>query len=402
MSYSVTNLKSDLIGMLHGTTLSQISGVNNLINRAAREVLLDVDPIETKRTVEISTPIFDDIWDYAVPSDLKGNRVIDIKPNSFRFPNDKFAQSYNKDFDINKNFINGNSAFTIVHNTGVKTIRIDDNNQIKGITLDTADTVQGWSAVSTASNLQTDNVNFISGSGSISFDLAAGANPSTGTINKTLDGPLDMTDHLNQSSLFYYVWFPTATAITSTELRWGSDSTNYYTRTATVTSEGNSFADGWNLIRAEWLGATVVGSPDAAAIDFVQVGITYNGTAQTAVRVDNIVSNLGRIMEMEYYSKFLFRDSTTGGFQETVTDDSNLINLDTESYNLLTYKSAILAAQQQQGVSAINFDVPFFEQRYTTALRRYRAMYKNEVTHPTNAYYKMTKGGYSRYLGRRF
>ncbi len=402
MSYSVTNLKSDLTGMLHGTTLSQISGVNNLIDRAAREVLLDVDPAETKRTVEISTPIFDDIWDYAVPADLKGNRVIDIKPNSFRFPSDRMSQSYNKDFDINKNFLDSNSAFTIVHNTGVKTIRIDDNNQIKGITLDTADTDQGWTAVSTASNLKTDNVNFISGSGSISFDLAAGANPSTGTINKTLASQLDMTDHLNQSSLFYYVWFPTASDITSVELQWGSDSSNYYSRTATVTSEGNSFADGWNLIRAEWLGATVTGTPVVTAIDFVQVGVTYNGTAQTAVRVDNIVSNLGRIMEIEYYSKFLFRDSTTGGFQETVADDSDLINLDTESYNLLTYKAGILAAQQQQGVSAVNFDVPFFEQRYATALKRYRAMYKNEVTKPTNAYYKMNKGGYSRFLGRRF
>ncbi len=52
-TYNVQDLKNDLTGILHGTTTNQIQNLDGVINRAARQLLLDVDPQETKRIVEL-------------------------------------------------------------------------------------------------------------------------------------------------------------------------------------------------------------------------------------------------------------------------------------------------------------------------------------------------------------
>lgn len=48
MSYNILDLKNDLEGVLHGTTNNQIQNLDGVINRAARQLLLDLDPQETK------------------------------------------------------------------------------------------------------------------------------------------------------------------------------------------------------------------------------------------------------------------------------------------------------------------------------------------------------------------
>jgi hypothetical protein len=148
------------------------------------------------------------------------------------------------------------------------------------------------------------------------------------------------------------------------------------------------------------LGATVVGSPDDEAISYVYVGVTVTAM-QTGILVDNIVSNMGLYRTLEYYSKYLYRDASTGAFQETVTDNSNLLNLDTESYNLYFNLLAHFATQQVQGISALNFDSTFFGQQYQEGKLRYTSLNKSQVTKPRTSYYTMNKAGYGKYLGKR-
>lgn len=397
MSYSITNANADLAAVLHGTNLNKIQNLNGLHNRTARQLLLDLDPQETIRKVLTATPLFDQVWDYACPSDLKGNRIVDISPQYIRSPGQIIAQTYNQPFDIDKNRTVPPSEFTIQFNTAVKTIRINDTSLPQGTVIDSCEATTGWTANSTASNLTEDNVNFASGSGSLSFDVTTGA----GSISKTLSSTLNLTAHLNQSSFFYYLYLPSGSALTSTAIRWGSDSSNYYTRTLTVTNEGNAFATGWNLIRADWNGATVVGSPDVTKIAYVDVIVTVTSN-QTGVKVDNIVSVMGLYRTIEYYSKYLFRDAITGAFQETVTDNSNLINLDTESFNVYLILLAFYATQQVQGLSALFFDDNFFGQEYLKLKTRYTSMYKSQVQKPREQYYQPIKGGYGKFLGRRW
>lgn len=393
MAYSISNLKSDLAGILHGTTVNQVTGIDNLIDRAARQVLLDCDPQETKRIQQFANPIFNQVYDYALPTDVKGNRIIDIRPQTPRTQTQVWSQRYNQYFDINKLTALANS-FTLNFDTASKTVRINSPSLPAGDTVNNASSITNngtWAVDSVvATTLTEDDQNYISGGSSLKFNLASGANPSTGYIENSTMTSVDLTDYLNVGTIFLYVYLPTGTDFTSITLRWGSSASAYWSLSATTAADGTAFQNGWNLCSFTWSSASQTGTPDESAIDYLRVSYTYNGTAQTAVRLNNIVARLGSILEIEYYSKFMFR-SSAGAFQETVTADTNLINLDTESYNLLLYQVCIQLVQQTQGADALQYDSNYFTQMYERALQRYTGMYKSEVQKPQSIYYRLPK-----------
>ncbi len=402
MSYSIQDVNADLEGILHGTTTNKIEGLEKLYNRAARQLLLDIDPQETKRTLQFATPIFSGVNQYAIAPDVKGNRIIDIRPQVDRTGQDIWIQTYNQAFDVAKNqcFAAGN-MFTMNFNTGLKTLLINAPflpaplipNQVSTIASNGT-----WAVGGGASALAVDNQNFVYGGGSLSFSLPNGA----GYMENSDMTAVNMTTYINQGTLFLWAYMPTGSEFTSVNLRWGSSVADYYSVTATQTQQSTAFVNGWNLIEFPWVGASTTGTPDAAAVDYMRV--TFNTTAvQTAAKLNYITLALGAYLEYEYYSKYLFRDSVTGVFQERVTDDSNLINLDTESYNLFINLAAALAAQQQQGLDALFYDGSFFAQKYADGIARYKSLYKSEAQKPQTSFYIMpTNPGYGRYLGRRF
>ncbi len=400
MSLSIQDVSSELEGVLHGTTTAQIENLFGVYNRAARQLLLDVDPQETKRILEFASPLFNSVTDYAIAPDVKGNKIIDIRPQVNRLPRDIWSQAYNQAFDVVKqNVFSLSNMFTMNFNTGLKSIRINCPFLPNPLIMNYASSITSngtWNVGGGASDLVINSQNFVSVGGALNFNLPIGA----GYVENTTMSALNLTTYLNQSSLFAYVYMPTASEFTSVELRWGSSSTAYYSVTATLTQQGTAFQNGWNLLQFPWLGATVVGSPDVTNIDYLRV--TYNTTAvQTAAGLNNINVTIGNVLEYEYYSKYLFRDAITGAFQERVTDSSNLINLDTESYNLFFNLAASLAVQQMQGNDA-PYDENFFAQKYQEGLARYKAAYKAENQKPQSVYYRVPNTNNRRYGARRY
>ncbi len=399
MSYSVQTLKGDLEGVLHGTTTNQIQNLDGVINRAARQLLLDLDPQETKRTVEFVNPIFNTVYDYPIADDVKGNKIIDIIPQVNRIPRDTWMQGYNQAFDVAKsNIFTLANMFTMNFNTGLKTIRINAPFLNAPIIINQADNIDDngtWDVNGNASNLTVNNTNFAQGSGSLQFDITTGLG---GVYNTTMSA-VNLEAHLNQSSLFTWVYVSTGADLDGVVLKWGSSPSDYYSVTVTENQQGNSFVNGWNLCEFVWDGAAVVGTPDVTAISTVEVDLAVSSD-MTACKVNGVNSILGSILSYEYYSKYMFRDAITGAFQETVTDDSNLINLDTESFNLLFNQVAYLATQQQQGVDATAYDGGFFKNAYDQGIIKYKSMYKSELQKPQSIYYGMPPRGYGRYLGR--
>ncbi len=401
MSYSITNLKNDLSGVLHGTTNNQIQNLDGVINRAARQLLLDLDPQETKRTVEFINPIFNSVFDYPIAADVKGNKLIDIFPQVQRMPVDIWSQAYNQAFDVAKQnvFMNAN-MFTMNFNTGIKTIRLDCPflnppviiNQIEAIAVNGT-----WATGGTASNLSVNNTNFAQGAGSLQMDITVG----NGYIENSTMETINLSNVVNQSSLFVWVYVPTGTNLTSVGLRFGSSSTDYYGLAVTSNQQGVSFVNGWNLCQFPWASMAVTGSPDPTAINYARITLAMTGT-NTGVLINGLDSILGTILNYSYYSKYMFRDAVTGAFQETVTDDSNLVNLDTESYNLLFNLVAYFATQQQQGLDATFYDGSFFRNAYDTGIIRYKSMYKSELQKPQSSYYDMPDTSYRRIIGRGF
>lgn len=398
MAYSVQTAKNDLAGVLHGTSLNQIQNLDGVFNRAARQLLLDLDPQETKRVVEFANPIFNSVFDYPIASDVKGNKIIDIRPQVRRLPSDIWSQAYNQAFDVMKqNIFSQANMFTMNFNSSLKTIRVNAPflnepiivNQIEAIA-----TNGTWAAGGTASNLAVNNSNFVQGAGSLQFDVTVGS----GYIENTTMTAVNLSSYLNQSSFFVWVYAPTGANLTSVNLRIGSSSTAYYSLSVTANQQGTAFANGWNLCQFPWASMSVTGSPDSTALDYARITTVMTGT-NTAVKVNGLDSILGSVLEYEYYSKFLFRNASTGAYQETVLDDSDLINLDTESYNIFFNLLAFFSTQQQQGEDAENYDGPVFKKAYDDGVARYKAMYKAENQKPQTTYYAQPRKGYGRYLG---
>lgn len=401
-TYTIQRLKGDLTAALHGTTLNRVQNVNGMIERAASDLLLELDPQETKRTAELASPIYNKVYDYYLPVDLKGTKIIDIRPQANRTLMDRYVQQYSQDFSIGKDYVM-NPNFAIKYNSGYKTIRISNNLLIEGICLDNASTITGngtWILSGDSSNLREDPLNFIDGeTSSLEFDIDG----TTASLTNTLNESMDCSGQDNQSQIFFFTYLPTASAFSTIQIKWGSDSSNYWTQILNSTNVGTSFQDGWNLLSADWKDASRVGTPDNSDIKYIQVTWTFSGAAQTGVRLNSVYSRLGVISEIEYYSKYIFQDSTTGAFQETITDDSNIINLDTESRNLLYLLSGIYMTQQVQGVDAMFFDSNHFDQRYAKDLALYKAQYKSEWQKPRSTYYGMPNSSNKRfYNGNRF
>ena len=393
---NITNVKAELAGVLHGTTVNQITDINGVFRRAASRLLLDIDPQETKRVVDLS-PLFNGVYDYNCPTDLKGNKVIDIRPQINRANQDVLLQRYGQEFDINKPL--NWSSFTMGFNQAIKTLRINNQSLPAGNVINTINSVNtNGTFTGTVLNIRNNNINFVN-TASVAFDLPAS---SGAYIENSTQGAVDLSDLVNQATQFVYVYLPSPTVVTSITFRWGSDSSNYYTQSVSVNQQGNAFQQGWNLLAFDWSTAGTFASPDPTSITYIDFIFTTDGTAVTGCAINYLVSRISNIWEIVYYSKFLFRDVITGAFQEEVTDDSNLINLDTESYNLFFNRVAVYCAQQAQGVSATQFDYKFFDTEYQQGVARYMALYKSEVQKPSTQYYQPNRPGYNQFLGARF
>ncbi len=394
---TITTLLTDLVSVVHGTTVNKVPNIYGMINRAARAVLLDVDPKETQRIVQMPQ-IFNDVFDYSLPPDVKGDKIVDLRLQAGRTPWEVFEQGYAEDFDAEKLVSCRNKIYT-QWNTGVKTIRIEAPFLTSPVTLTDTSTITGWSATSGASTISLNTLNSPAGGGAIVFNLSAG--PTTGSIQISTLTPINIVNMVNIATGFALVYLPKGSAFTSWEIRWGSSSSDYYKQTVTQTQQGTAFIDGWNLIALPWVSATVVGSPDATLLSYVQAIPTYDGTAQTGVQFANLTFALGYYFDLQYYSKFLFRDPITNVFQENVidvTDNNKLINLDTESYNLLFNKTAFYIAQSLQGADA-GYDASYWDSEYQTALMRYKAQNPSEQKLKGSTYYRLPKKSYNYYQG---
>lgn len=399
MAYSVQTAKNDLQGVLHGTQLNQITNLDGIFNRTARQLLLDLDPQETKRLLEFANPIFNSVFDYPIAADVKGNKIIDIRPQVRRLPVDIWTQAYNQAFDILKtNILSQSDMFTINFNTGLKTLRINApflNEPIIVNQIEAISTNGTWAVGGTASNLAVNNSNFVQGSGSLQFDSTVGA----AYLENSTMSQINLSSYINQSSFFIWVYISIGTNLTSVNLRIGSDSSNYYSLTVTTNQQSIAFINGWNLCQFQWSSMSVTGSPVTTAIDYARITLNTTGT-NTACKINGLDSILGSILEYEYYSKYMFRNVSTGAFQETVLDDSDLINLDTESYNIFFNLLAYFTVQQQQGIDAEKYDGPFFKKAYEDGVMRYKSMYKAENQKPQTTYYAQPNKNWSRYIGR--
>lgn len=399
MAYTVQDAVSELEGILHGTSTNQITGLYGVFNRAARQLLLDIDPQETIRIAQ-TEQIFNKVYDYEPPTDLKGNRIIDLRPQSDRSLGNNPNNTYNRNFSLGKGRIL-NPQINVEFNTATKTLLI--NNPQLPYPIQFADTSQiigngTWSVSGDASSLYQDSTDYVNGVASLGFTLAFSG--TQGVITNSTLASTDLSSHESKSNLFLSLEFLNASTITGVTLKWGNDSSNYWEEGVTGPFNQTDFANGWNVLGFNWATASTVGSPTSSNITYVEVVIDYAGGGQ-AVNFSGITSNLGTYYDLVYYSKFMFRDST-GTWTETLPNaDTALqyyINLDTESYNIFLFKLSEYCVQQALGQDAL-YDTTFFQNKYVEAVARYKALYPSEAIKLRERYYQQPNQSYRRNWG---
>lgn len=391
-TYSVADLKSEVSSIGHGTNSNEIINFNGTIYRAARKLLTDIDPVETTRIVQIVQPIASQVYDYPLPADVKGDRILDIRPQIQRTALDATYNTYNKSFDVAKSLDTVSQKFTVQWSNGNKTIRINQPSLTAPIQLDPADGSTTWTAVSGVTNIVTDSQDYVYNSGS----LRVTASTTTPSLSTTLTS-VSLSSVVNNSTFHIYI----QGAVSQITILVGTNASNCYSMTATTTQQNTTFQSGvWNLAAFPWQNATVIGSPNPAAITFIQVTPTL--TAAGTFKINNVTNNSGVMQEIVYYSKYLFRNATTGAFQETITslNDTEQINLDTDSYNLLVYLVALFATQQSNDKS-MKQDVDFLEGKYKDELENYKRRYPSQSETPRQPYYRVNRSSMTKWFGYR-
>lgn len=353
---TVAELDEHLIGMGHSSSLNKVRNKEAMYERAASFFTLKMKTLEQIRTMPLASTIHDDFYNYALPNDF--GSIIDLFPEDDRTSWDKAFRTTAGEFDLQKCITE--KTLSIEGNEGVKTARINWRSR-QGKVLSSMNEITGWNAVGSATNIQLDTITKITGNGSIRFDVLA-----SGDGIKNIALPIqDFTNENGVADEFIWIYFPTVANLTSVTSVWGNDvTTKFWTGAAqTAQADGSAFHAGWNLIENPWYTATQTGVVDSTAIDSTQITFQTTGPI-LKVRVDNLVFSIGRNFDIKYYSKFLFKDATTGTWisrpNDGSTDDFVLIDNDTLPAFLMELLTAM--AHQLEGTDSA-FDLNFARQQ---------------------------------------
>lgn len=331
----LTELQTRLARKFRGTSLDDVQGITDfsVYKEAASNVLSRIDPYETVRYHRLN--IYPDVPDYSPPSDLKGKKVIDPRPQDNRVGED-FHQTFTKEFDRDRELYKVSVEFI----DGSKVLRINAPGKGSKKVDQTADTDE-WTVGGGASGLAVDSVIRLDNSDTLRASLGAAGGYFEAGVADTME-TMDLSAHEDISSFFRKVYVPSgASSISSITLLIGSSSTAYWTITGTP--HFGSWRNGVNLIRFDWSSASETLAPSASAIDYER--LTFVTTAAVAnVRIGPLHSRLAIPYEVPYYSNNIFREED-GDWVQDPTDESNDVIFEKEAENIFFYECCLIVAE---------------------------------------------------------
>lgn len=374
-TYSQTDLYEMIDGMVH-QKFPQVNDRQVIVNRAVRFVLNDIDLRSNKRSAALSPNLFDSVYDYTAPSDLKARKIIDIKKQVSRSWKERWQLVDEADFDRRKGV--DDRLICIKDANFSQILRIDGVVDSGSETIHDCDSLTAdgtWAVVSgtDATNLTLDQVNFVEGS-ALNFDTNSGG--TTAAIENSTMTQHDLTSYDELGQIFVWVYIPATSGLTNFILRWGNDTSNYWSRTVTTDNAGNAFAVGWNLLRFNWSGATETGTVDPAKVDYLRLTITKTAgmAAATDWRVDEFSVMKGEIYDVVYYTKYGWQNSS-GTYIEESSASTDLVIADTEEIEGIALKGAEIASYELKERE----DATFYRNEYFNWRERYIYNYPSEA-----------------------
>lgn len=338
MSFTYTDLSTAFNDAIHGKS-GTIIDLRAFLNRVVRKLNGMVDLKSTIRTTPLSPGIYDGVYSYAAPADLKDNAIIDIRRQVDR--SEEFDATTPEQFDRTKTF--DKSRIAVVEEDGIKYLNIATVLSTDEVVMNQCDSLTAngtWVAADDASGLTVDEYDFVNSTGSLKYNLATGDTLATITCSGMT--AIDMTEYEGRE-IFVWQYIPATTDLTSFTIRWGTDGSNYWEATATTTHEGLAFKTGWNLLRFSWP-TSDTGSPTISSVVYFQLRINKDAGMAAADnwRTDFIVARKGLIHEVRYYSEYYWT-SSAGAYKANSTADTDILVAGDDEFELIVQCAADLA-----------------------------------------------------------
>lgn len=354
-SFSYSELLGEVVDSARRANITNVITARTYLNRAARKVVSDVDLRSTKRNSPLATDLFDDVYSYPAPSDLKSDALIDFIPQINRARDFRLELLSEQEFDMKKLY--KKNVIAVATDEVSKRILFSGDVQDTTLTAATLDstTADGgtWTAFSDATNVTTDTVNYVKGGGAVKFDLVGSA--TTAGIYNTGLTQFDISPFTNDGHVFAWVYINSTTNLTNWILDIGNDLvTNYYTQTVTTTNEGLSFVNGWNLLRFDFASMTQNGTVAPTTCDSLRLYMTKtSGKSDDGYRVDSIIFHTGQIHNVLYYSRYPWQ-SSAGAFLEDSTADTDLLNAEVDEYDGFIWRSKMELYRELRRFDLVN------------------------------------------------
>jgi len=245
-----------------------------------------------------------------------------LEPSDLRRAEDKhtMAATRKSPRELAEDIANESSefAFAIERKDGntYAVINLTDSENIQQIATFDSTTSDGgtWAADTTnsdATNVAANTDTYKQGAGSLSFDLdVSQSGNNRATISGTTSS-FDLSAYLDHGYFIFWMYIPDSTYTSSVTLYWGSDSSNYWSVTATTDAEGNAIADGWNKFSFAWADATKTSSPDESAIDYIRIDLNYTGSQgdDTGYLIDDLMISEPETLTFYYLTQAIGTDT---------------------------------------------------------------------------------------------
>ena len=344
---TVANLKDSVAAMLSGVDLNNVDDLNGAFERAARTLVQKAKIPETQGTQNIM--LYSGITDYTINTSIFGTNVIDIRPQGIsRNPSNFVFKKFGDDFDRLKGFQRLGTMCTFDYSNGTPIIRIVTSQTFPQNILDPMTATTGWVAAGSASGLTQDSAVYYQIPASLRFTLTGS---STGTLTKTLTNASNLSLLQGVGVSFLALRLPdgsTSTNLTSVTLKLGSSASAYSSVTATTGFLAAWGAGNWLLVPFDFSTTTDTGTPNWAAINYVQLSFAHTGTF-TNIRVGDLFISQPSAYQILYGSAGFFRIGTTVSTSITAVTDEIILN--DSAYTIYQYECALNVLQQTSGGS---------------------------------------------------
>ena len=384
--YTRSDLKSRINAGIQNR-IGMLVDADAMVNDLVRDVFLRTDMRSAKRRANLTPNLVTGIFPYNCPSDLKGDKVIDIPAQAKRqdgsftlvTPNEFRLHNGTRKGEIAVEDFNGQRTLYIASGVNSLMLTVAELDSLSsGATAD-------WALFGDATNVARDDADYVMGNGSIKFNISAAAGTTAGIQNSNVN-TVDLTDYLGgTSSFFLYAKIASVTGLNSYTLRFGTNSSNYYSKTVTAQHDGTAFVAGFNLLRFDISSLTETGSVTDSTLNYFVMYMNKETTkvSESDYKFDWLVLAKGEIHYVHYYSNYGWQ-SSAGAYKQNSTDDGDLLVANENEYALIVKMGQAAAAAE---VDLPESEVKAKESRAMEAYNKYVLDNPSEAMLQSTSYY---------------